>query len=919
MPTVEIPGYGDVDFPDTMSDDEIVQAIEGMSYEDFNAPEVQATPSVLTPREEWKQTLNNKPAPSNIKVAADVAPGVVRDTVNSIIQVPQQLVNLGVAGAGFVGGQTGLLKADELPNVPFPPETLLSVERGARAMGLGTGENPTLDLWAGLDPELENMTDGQKVAHMAAKAGLLGAVSPGQSVKQAAKTAGTAATSGAIAQGLTNEGYPGTGLLLGLATPALLKGGAATARYGQEKAADFGAYLFPGADFAAKRHATALFNEAFRGMPKDEQKLVMDALRAGGSELVPGARPNVGQTIAGAQTNDSAFGNRIMQLQEQLRSTAASSLTERQQIAAVQAELRKLAGGGLSDRQATLAQINKNQDATVPPMFDDAADLANRGNVEMGLVESRVGGMNKIMGGLLGQANADLRTANQNAATQIPLLDEAALAEATTRMNALKQAGQMQAEALAAQNAATRPPQFPSRGLLELVERNDATLPPNRPRGLLTEEAGQPTTNPITGQFPAQQRTTVPGPLPAANPNVNVLDNQPNVPRRYSERAESDLVRAQQARETADEFQAAARAASDEIAALEGQKRGLLDIQDRAREGVTKTTRTAEQIEEHGRGLLSSKLDELASRGLRPLRSRNLVAYLDDRMEVPKNLPDGDVKGIINDIKSEILAATDPKTGRINAESLFKIRAKSNEKIGNLSANKPGWNDEEAAGEVIEFKKQIDNAILHAGGNEASTALRVALDKHAEFQVMKQAHAVKGDLPRFLESAEATTRRRGRVGPDDRFDQAMEKYLKSQGISTRLTPIDKLFSADELKRLRGVFEHGERDIALKRGAEGGTSTRVPAVRVPAFSIQASLLDKLLRRNMQVVQSKAEAELAKRMQTPQGLLGAIPSRKTAPFYNPNLALPFAVTAPGLLDQALEWDQEDPYNTARTVSR
>lgn len=830
------------------------------------------------------KALKENPRNAWGKVLFDAVPTAVRGTINAVLQTPQNAVNLGGALGGMAASAVGAVEPSELPGPIFPPESMPSVESIARWAGAGRkgswveGDpdgDPT-DFLLGVDPGMQNLTDDEKVASTAAQAGILGMVNPAQTARTVVSTGLKAATSGALAQGLTNEGHPWAGLLAGAVAPGVASMGAMPARWAGNKVVDYIAKAAPSAQWAASRNSARMFNDAWDSMTPDAQKRVMEALERGGAELVPGARPNVGQTIAGAQGPTDKFGTIMMRLQKQLENTDASRSAMGEQTQAIKNTLLELAGGDSPTQARTLANLEAEQGAVMDGLFNNIAGRTNVADRELIPLE-----------GLLG-------TRSRNAEIQVPFLDEAATAAEARRVNALKQSGQMQAESTAALNSATKVPEFPSRGLLEAVAIGDQAR--TLPRGLLTVERGTDVSPPITGQYPAQQRTTVPGPLPGERPNIETHTNLPNVmPRRNSPLSDTDLARSRITAEAADEFAAAANAARDEAAALRAQKGKLLDEKAEAET------------------LLNNKLADLASKNIKPLTGQSILSQVGKARKDARNLPDDFVNVVLDHLDGMVRKSINPETGRIDSRSLLEARALSNQKIDELMAANPKWLDKKATGEVLKFKGAIDEALVSAGGAGTREALTNAFGKYGQYQNMKDSMRVRGALREALESSKSTDDNLV-LDPTRRFldatafdKQSSADFLQRNGVNSKFRSMSDLLSKEEMDQVMALRQHLLRNEEMTTGSKGGLLSQVPNPALPMVGPTSAALDRTLRNNRTRAQARAEEELAKTMRDPQKALGLLSGRGSKNPYNRGLLLPLAVLGP----QMLEDDVTIPY--------
>lgn len=154
MPIVEVPGKGEVEFPDNMSNEDIAAAIEGMV----------------------------SPAPSNARVFANAANKAIAGIPDAVLNTPANVINLLKAGVGTAATAAG--RVDLAPDISPQP----NIVRG-------------LFEKAGLISEAqEPKTPRQRVLDAVVQGGVSAAVSPTKSVSGLVSNLGTGALSGLAAQ-----------------------------------------------------------------------------------------------------------------------------------------------------------------------------------------------------------------------------------------------------------------------------------------------------------------------------------------------------------------------------------------------------------------------------------------------------------------------------------------------------------------------------------------------------------------------------------------------------------------------------------------------------------------------------------------------------------------------------------------------
>jgi hypothetical protein len=159
-----------------------------------------------------------------------------------------------------------------------------------------------------------------------------------------------------------------------------------------------------------------------------------------------------------------------------------------------------------------------------------------------------------------------------------------------------------------------------------------------------------------------------------------------------------------QAAKTADES-----AAFDELRRMRGvEERGDLATQD--------ALRTQAQD-------MYGLIDDMAARGMRPMRAADLIASLRSKLEDPEILRDSLEEGTINGIIRQLEKATDAN-GMLNPKALGKIRRSGINTIVNELSVKMGGvpsrtgTPEAAQGTVLELRSLIDDTLRRGGGGD---------------------------------------------------------------------------------------------------------------------------------------------------------------------------------------------------------
>lgn len=161
---IDVPGQGQVEFPDDMSDDQIVAAIQRNS----------------APAQSQRQ------APNSALMAANSANKAIAAVPDAILNAPNQVMNLGRAAFGTAA--TALGRPDLAPEAKEDPNF-------TRALFEKVGF---------IKPELDPQTNGQRVLDKIVQGSVAGAISPAAGARQALTNVALGGASGAAA-GLTKE------------------------------------------------------------------------------------------------------------------------------------------------------------------------------------------------------------------------------------------------------------------------------------------------------------------------------------------------------------------------------------------------------------------------------------------------------------------------------------------------------------------------------------------------------------------------------------------------------------------------------------------------------------------------------------------------------------------------------------------
>lgn len=180
---VDVPGIGQVEFPASMTDEQVVAAIQK-----------DILPQTQTPQQ--------KPAPSTSWVGINAINKGIAGAADLVLNAPQNLINLGKAGFGTAATAAG--RPDLAPTLTPPPDF---ATRAFKATGM-------------IRPELEPANAGQRVVEAAGQ-GIGGAMAmPASSLASLLRGMGAGATSGAVGQTTTEAtGSPTAGAITGMATP----------------------------------------------------------------------------------------------------------------------------------------------------------------------------------------------------------------------------------------------------------------------------------------------------------------------------------------------------------------------------------------------------------------------------------------------------------------------------------------------------------------------------------------------------------------------------------------------------------------------------------------------------------------------------------------------------------------------------
>ncbi len=171
---VEIPGHGEVEFPDGMSEADITAAIQKIA----------------------------KPAPNSGRVALNAANKGIAAVPDALLNTPANVINLGKAAFGTAAIALG--RPDLAPDVSGPPDL---VKSGFKKLGF-------------IRDEAEPVTAKQRVLDAIIQGGVTAAMSPASSTRQLATNAATGSLTGAAGQGVTEvTGSPTAGMIASLSVP----------------------------------------------------------------------------------------------------------------------------------------------------------------------------------------------------------------------------------------------------------------------------------------------------------------------------------------------------------------------------------------------------------------------------------------------------------------------------------------------------------------------------------------------------------------------------------------------------------------------------------------------------------------------------------------------------------------------------
>lgn len=175
---IDVPGMGQVEFPDGMADDQIAAAIKAS----------------MQPQ---------RAAPSNVMMGVNAANKGIAAIPDQLLNTPNRLMNLGRAAYGTAA--TALGRPDLAPVLTEDPNL---ASRAFEKMGL-------------IRNELNPVTPGQRIADTAIQGGVAGLVSPASGIRQALTNTAIGATSGGAA-GATKEatGSDTAALMAGMIVPA---------------------------------------------------------------------------------------------------------------------------------------------------------------------------------------------------------------------------------------------------------------------------------------------------------------------------------------------------------------------------------------------------------------------------------------------------------------------------------------------------------------------------------------------------------------------------------------------------------------------------------------------------------------------------------------------------------------------------
>lgn len=169
---IEVPGHGQVAFPSTMSDADIVSAIKKLSR------------------------------PTNTAVALNASSKAIAALPDMFLNAPQHLMNLGRAAVGTATNLVG--RPDLSPEIVPAPNYA----------------NRLLSRFGAIRPENEPQTPGQRILDAAVQGGVGMLANPTSSIGGAMRNVALGATGG-LASGATTEatGSPLAGIVAGMATP----------------------------------------------------------------------------------------------------------------------------------------------------------------------------------------------------------------------------------------------------------------------------------------------------------------------------------------------------------------------------------------------------------------------------------------------------------------------------------------------------------------------------------------------------------------------------------------------------------------------------------------------------------------------------------------------------------------------------
>jgi len=191
---VEVPGMGQVEFPASMTDEQIVSVIQ----------------TKLLPQ---SQPAQEKPAPSTPWVGVNAINKGIAGTADLLLNAPQNFVNLGKAFGGTLATAAG---RPDLAPTPTPPPDFAT--RAFKATGM-------------IRPELEPVNAGQRIVEAVGQGVGGGVMMPTASLAGALRGMGAGAISGAVGQGTTEAtGSPTAGAITGMATPFAMSAAGARAK-----------------------------------------------------------------------------------------------------------------------------------------------------------------------------------------------------------------------------------------------------------------------------------------------------------------------------------------------------------------------------------------------------------------------------------------------------------------------------------------------------------------------------------------------------------------------------------------------------------------------------------------------------------------------------------------------------------------